>query len=277
MRASLAIAAWAFVLASSPLAVEAQSGRPESKARAGDGNSSVIISNPGARSPGGSSAGGGAGIRRTGARSGPRYTERTTRVVERPGVGACVETVTRARDTAPTPADAGSSAMAGGVVGGLGLPACPPSAGVATTPTPEMVAEPFVRTVRLPVPQPHIAPDGTNITGLPAYLETNGTLAHEVGPTPTDLGPITVAATSAYWVDWGDGSAEDGPYTVEGEPYPTGRIFHVYRFTGSYTVTVRQAWSATWRLGGDSGTVEGLRTQASVPLEVNELQAVIVR
>jgi hypothetical protein len=44
-----------------------------------------------------------------------------------------------------------------------------------------------------------------------------------------------------------------------------------------YTVTLRQRWSATWSLGGDSGTVEGLLTETTVPVEVFEVQAVIRR
>lgn len=154
-----------------------------------------------------------------------------------------------------------------------GLPDCTdePAATAAS------VAEPFVRTIPLPAPRPRIAPDGRNITGLPAYLETNGSLLHEVGPSPTELGPINVVARSAYWVDWGDGTAEAGPYPFEGDPYPTGRITHTYQFTGTYTVTVRQEWSAEWRLGGDSGTVEGLQTEAATSVEVGELQAVILR
>ncbi|MGI9120329.1 MAG: hypothetical protein ACR2G7_09465, partial [Acidimicrobiales bacterium] len=133
------------------------------------------------------------------------------------------------------------------------------------------------RAIPLPPPAPHIAPDGKSITGLAAFLETNGTLTHSVGPADTELGPITVAATGTYWVDWGDGSPEAGPFAFEGEPYPRGRIWHNYRYTGDYTVTLRQTWSARWSLGGDSGTVEDLQTEASIPLEVHELQAVIVR
>ena len=140
---------------------------------------------------------------------------------------------------------------------------------------PARVAAAFVRTIPLPAPRPAIAPDGTAITGLTVYLETNGSLVHDVAATDTPLGAITVEARSAYWVDWGDGSPEEGPFRFEGEPYPNGRIAHDYRYTGSYTVTVRQRWSATWRLGTDAGTVEGLQTEASIPLEVDELQAVI--
>lgn len=140
---------------------------------------------------------------------------------------------------------------------------------------PARLASAFVRTIPLPTPRPHIAPGGTSITGLPAYLETNGNLVHQVAPTDTPLGAITVEARSTYCVDWGDGTSEAGPFDFEGEAYPSGRITHNYQYTGSYTVTVRQTWTANWRLGTDSGTVDGLETRASIPLEVGELQAVI--
>jgi hypothetical protein len=78
-------------------------------------------------------------------------------------------------------------------------------------------------------------------------------------------------------VDWGDGTPEEGPFAFEGEAYPHGRILHNYRHVGDYTVTVTQTWSATWRLGPDAGTVEGLQTSASIPLDVDEIQAVIRR
>jgi hypothetical protein len=160
-----------------------------------------------------------------------------------------------------------------------GIPPCPPEddADAAAVPTPAEVAEAFLREVPLPAPEPRIAPDGQAITGLAAYLETNGTLAHTVGPNPTALGPIVVEATSVYWVDWGDDTPEAGPFTFEGEAYPTGRIWHGYRQRGDYTVTVRQAWTASWRLGAESGTVEGLQTEASIPIDVDEVQAVIRR
>ncbi len=158
-----------------------------------------------------------------------------------------------------------------------GFKPCPPPGNDAEAqPSPAQVAEAFLRTVPLPVPEPAIAPDGQAITGLAAFLETNGSLTHALAE-PTPLGPVEVQATGVYFVDWGDGSPEAGPFAFEGEAYPTGRIFHHYRYTGSYTVTLRQHWSATWRLGGDSGTVEGLRTETTVPVEVFQVQAVIRR
>ena len=143
---------------------------------------------------------------------------------------------------------------------------------VPLLPTPTQVADPFIRTIPLPVPNPEIDP-GYNITGLLAYLETKGSTSHVVDGS-TILGPIGVAARGAYYVNWGDGSPEEGPFAFEGQPYPNGRITHFYEYAGLYTVTVREAWFADWRLGGDSGTVTDLQTSASIPLEVRELQAV---
>ncbi len=160
-----------------------------------------------------------------------------------------------------------------------GIPFCDAEdeSGAAAAATPADVAEAFLREIPLPAPEPHIAPNGTAITGLAAYLETNGTLTHTVGPSPTALGPIMVQASSVYWVDWGDDTPEAGPFAFEGEAYPTGRIWHGYRNRGDYTVTVRQAWTAEWSLGAESGTVGGLQTEASIPLDVDEIQAVIRR
>ncbi|CAN5122025.1 hypothetical protein BH24ACT1_BH24ACT1_06290 [soil metagenome] len=158
-----------------------------------------------------------------------------------------------------------------------GIPTCPDEDEAVPAPTPAEVAEAFLREVPLPPPEPRIAPDGQAITGLAAYLETNGALDHRLGPSDTELGPIVVDASSVYWVDWGDGSPEAGPFAFEGEAYPTGRIFHGYRYRGDYTVTVRQTWTAEWRSGAEAGTVDGLVTDASIPVDVDEVQAVIRR
>lgn len=82
----------------------------------------------------------------------------------------------------------------------------------------------------LPAPDPHIAP-GRAITGLGAYLETRGQLSFTF-ERPTELGQLVIEAMSTYHVDWGDGTTS-GPHRHEGEPWPDGRIMHVYRDVGA--------------------------------------------
>jgi hypothetical protein len=113
------------------------------------------------------------------------------------------------------------------------------------------------------------------ITGKTVYLRIGG------APTATfhvdnPLGPaVDIAATSRYIVDWGDGSA---PTTTasQGGPWPDGDVTHVYdRAASTVTITVTQAWSATWTAGpGEGGALDNLRTGGSLSLRVEQLQAV---
>ncbi|MGH2697411.1 MAG: hypothetical protein ACRDIW_10520 [Actinomycetota bacterium] len=252
--------------------VEAQQAtRPPSNARADSDYASVIVTNPGATAPGSATS-----RRKVGSapQVEPEHTMSANRVRVRPDGTPCRYTATLRSDTPFTVTDQLIDHDVATFLAAERLPTCDRAGSVLS---PEAVALPFVRSIPLPVPRPHIAPDGTNITGLSAFLETNGALLHRVGPEPTELGPIEVVATGAYYVDWGDRSPEAGPFAFEGGPYPNGRITHTYRYTGTYTVTVSEVWSAQWRLGADSGTVGGLLTQASIPLEVFEIQAVRLR
>jgi hypothetical protein len=252
----------------------AKAASPSTKAEAGRNNDEVVISNPGA------AAEEEAPSTRRASRRGPsqplpEHVIRQARLRNGGTPESCLDTTTTRRDT---PMNGGEVMEYTAVTKWAELnsiAAC--SDEPEATVTPAQVAEAFLRTVPLPPPAPEIAPDGQAITGLAAFLETNGALAHALGPETTALGPISVEATGAYWVDWGDGSPEAGPFAFEGEAYPTGRIWHHYRWTGNYTVTLRQRWSATWSLGGDSGTVEGLLSETTVPVEVFEVQAVIRR
>ena len=252
---------------------------PRTTARAGDNNDKLVITNPGASSPGETAAP--AGRRGSGRRvsSEPLPGHVTTRYQFRGpinGADTCIYRVVGRRDTPMTGAERFDNAGMLNYAAETGMPTCDEMDAEAA-PSPAQVAEAFLRQIPLPPPEPRIAPDGQAIAGLAAYLETNGSLAHRVGPSTTELGPIVVEASSVYWVDWGDGSPEAGPFAFEGEAYPTGRIFHGYRNRGDYVVTVRQAWTAEWRLGAESGTVDGLVTEASVPVDVDEVQAVIRR
>ncbi|MGI9034238.1 MAG: hypothetical protein ACR2HY_11325 [Acidimicrobiales bacterium] len=141
--------------------------------------------------------------------------------------------------------------------------------------SPEVIAVSFWKDIPLPAPAPHIAP-GWMITGKTAYLETNGTLAHTYRQ-DTPFGPLEIAATGRYMVDWGDGTGRTGPYALNGAPWPDGQITHVYIDVGHYNVVVTEEWSATWRLGDETGTLSGLSTVGRIDnFRVEQIQAVIV-
>ncbi len=256
-------------------ALAAEESKRGSVGQATDNGDGIVISNPGWSSPGKPER-----TRTERVRRGPRRTLPEHAVPKRhfrtsDDGEQCTFTSTTRRDTPINQTEEFDNEIGRLWAEKHGIPDCTDDAGASATPT--AVAEAFLRTVPLPVPAPEIAPDGQAITGLAAFLETNGTLTHAIGPEPTALGPISVEATGAYWVDWGDGSPEAGPFTVEGEVYPNGEIWHHYRWTGTYTVTLRQHWIATWSLGNDAGTIDDLMTETTVPVEVSEVQAVIRR
>lgn len=194
-------------------------------------------------------------------------TERVVPLLRKDGGSFCVGTgpISEAQGAGIAPQLAGA------------FPPCPTTpAGAAPAPvaTPRDVAVHFVDTIPLPRPKPTIPP-GFAITGKPAYLVTNGTVAPKPFETTTALGPLSVAETGSYTVHWGDG-ATSGPYDSEGQPYPNGKITHTYDDVGTVTVTVDESWVATWSLAGASGTITQLQTQASIPgFTIRQIQAVI--
>lgn len=125
----------------------------------------------------------------------------------------------------------------------------------------------------LPKPSPRIAP-GYMLAGKLAYLEA-GTQATARFEHPTPLGSLVIDATSRLMVDWGDGSGLTGPHTGPGGPWPNGGITHFWTTAATYDVRVVQQWTGRWSLGGASGTLEGLETEALIEdFEVRQLQAV---
>jgi hypothetical protein len=162
----------------------------------------------------------------------------------------------------------------------LVLGACPTANPQTPLPAidPAALAVQFWQTIPLPVPRPSIPP-GYAITGKPAYLVTDGTLAPARYQRPTPLGALLIIARGSYLVDWGDGTLPTwtGPYAHEGAPYPNGSIFHTFDNIGPVTVTVREVWTATWSLGPAHGDLNALHTTASITaFPVHQLQAVII-
>ena len=150
-------------------------------------------------------------------------------------------------------------------------PPCPGQAGEATDPT--IVAASYWEAFPVPRPRPHIAP-GWAITGLRAFLETNGQLTFEHSA-DTPIGGLVIRATARYYVDWGDGE-RTGPYSFEGRPWPDGRIVHEYIWTGEKDVVLTARWDATWQLAGRSGDLRDRDITARIDdFPVRELQAVV--
>jgi hypothetical protein len=161
----------------------------------------------------------------------------------------------------------------------LEYPPCPEQPLVPGLPapveTPSMVARRHWEQVPLPKPQPRIAP-GRAITGKLAYLETRGAISHTY-TNDTAFGPLVIVATGSYVIDWGDGE-KSGPYSFEGKPWPDGLITHDYLNVGSYDIIVTERWTATWRLGGESGVLRTLQTTGRIDdFPVEQIQAVIAR
>jgi len=157
-------------------------------------------------------------------------------------------------------------------------PTCPEVPRAAGAPAPvetrAMVAARYWEQVPLPKPKPAIAP-GRAITGKLAYLETKGETAHTY-TNDTVFGPLEIVAKGGYTVAWGDGETS-GPHSFEGQAWPNGRITHDYLDIGRYNVVVTEKWTATWRLGGESGALRTLQTTGRIDdFPVQQIQAVVI-
>jgi hypothetical protein len=177
------------------------------------------------------------------------------------------------------PADPTPNAAVAAWLATLNLPACAAPGGGPAPPRidPAVLAVQFWQTIPLPRPHPDIPP-GYAITGRPAYLVTDGTLAPAPYQRPTPLGPLIIDAHASYRVDWGDGTSPTwtGPYLHEGIAYPNGNIVHTFDDVGTVTVTVQEVWTATWRLGGAGGVLDALQTTGTIPgFVIRQIQAIV--
>lgn len=148
----------------------------------------------------------------------------------------------------------------------------PPPGQLRPLVTPAMFARQYWEEVDLPKPAPEIDP-GRAITGKLAYLETHGRV-REIYTSNTIFGVLEIVARGSYEVDWGDGQTS-GPHAFEGKPWPEGRITHEYTTVGSYDVQVTEKWTATWRMGTNSGILRELSTGGQITdFPVQQIQAV---
>lgn len=149
----------------------------------------------------------------------------------------------------------------------------------------------------IPLHEPYVAPRNSAVTGRRAFLELReagttvpiGTRTLQV-PIPALGDSATVTFTPVgYWVLWGDGDVASG--SAPTGPWPNGPLHHVYdevptrrhscASAGEACISVRQWWSVTWSYTGSllctdtcTGTIGGLRRDASKAIRINEVQAV---
>jgi hypothetical protein len=155
--------------------------------------------------------------------------------------------------------------------GGSNIGRCPPQVRTVTTPPPVVYARTFWDERQLPTPTLTAAP-GYAIAGKPIYLQIGGPTTQTL-PVPNPIGaPITITTTSRYHIDWGDGTHTTT--TSQGGPYPHGDVTHTYSTAATVTITVAQHWDATWTAGGAGGTLTGLQTDATLPLDIRQIQPV---
>lgn len=194
---------------------------------------------------------------------------------------ACIETIYIPQGTQARP-DFGlpDTEQAPGTVSGLydSAPPCPlaqSDQGSQPSISPLTVALSHWSRVPLPRPEPRIAP-GRAITGKLAYLETRGSNDYTYR-SDTVFGVLEIIAKGTHYVDWGDGTSS-GPFMTVGAPWPEGNITHDYLEVGVVNVVVTTRWTATWRLGGGSGTLPSTETIGRInDFSVQEIQAVIRR
>ena len=114
-------------------------------------------------------------------------------------------------------------------------------------------------------PAPHIAPDGTALTGMPAYLETRRpvvqTRVHDLA-LPTGTVRADVTGTVTWWVDWDHPAGATtmrtsaptiaGPFGFEGEPWDRSgpdssrQVWWTYQSSArDVTVAILDRWSVT--------------------------------
>jgi hypothetical protein len=156
------------------------------------------------------------------------------------------------------------------------LSTCPPGAPTAPAPpSPGELARDFWDVRHLPSPTLEVVP-AYAVVGKPVYLTIKGPPTadfHVPNPIGAD---ISIAATSRYVVDWGDGSPPTTT-TSQGGPWPHGDLTHVYDGDlTTATITVTQQWSATWSAppAARGGTLDNLHTGDTLTLRVDQIQAV---
>lgn len=135
----------------------------------------------------------------------------------------------------------------------------------------EEITRRYVRSDQLPRPELSVPP-GYALAGMPAYLVTGHSLAHELPNLAVNLGVVQAslrwAAEATMTVDWGDGTVTT--HSRPGTGWPDGEVVHTYVDGGTYTITVTDTWTVSYEIDEVVGTLT--ETLAPVVLEGVEVR-----
>lgn len=169
----------------------------------------------------------------------------------------------------------------GTTTSGLGGPVWMP--GAPPVVSPEVLARQARDRLNLPSVVIRLNPPGNQLVNLPVWLSLDRSSWKSQSATAS-AGAVSVTATArpkqATW-SMGDGGSRtcEGPGTTwtsgtdpRAESPDCG---YVYGRGGAFTITVTVTWEVTWAGAGQTGTIDGLQTQAALPAAVQESQALV--
>ncbi|MER6146229.1 hypothetical protein ABT174_40600 [Streptomyces sparsogenes] len=157
----------------------------------------------------------------------------------------------------------------------------------------EVVVRQAVEKLRLPQPVIRTSPneDHAHVVGVPTWMWVQRSTWAPVTKTAEVPGLRVTATASPRKAVWSMG--EGGAVTCTGPGTPYSEKFrpdeqspdcgYTYRVSSlaepgrAFVVSVRVMWDVEWHGGGRVGRVPGLVIAAERPIEVDEVQAVVVR
>lgn len=164
-------------------------------------------------------------------------------------------------------------------------------AGAAPLPSPALLAQIAVSRLQLPSPVVGTSPSGDQLVLYPTWLWVDRSVWGPVSATAQVPGLSVTATAVPVSAVWSMGTGQSVTCQGPGTPYVPGATDPAasspdcgYTYARSsagqpgerFAVSVTVSWRVSWAGGGQSGTVDGLSTRATVDLRVREVQAVIV-
>ena len=143
----------------------------------------------------------------------------------------------------------------------------------------ERAAEAALALLPLPDPVVHTSPpaDAFQLVGFPTWFWTDGATVLSASATISTISATVTATPADLQIDTGDGHG----FTCAGARPHTDDCSYTYAWSsrhdpsGRYTATATQSWRVTWTAtDGEAGDLGTLTRSASVPLLVQEAQAV---